>query len=183
MKSKTKYIMLIVGIISLGLLLTGGTYAYLTFTASVTNGKYNSTSECFLVDYTAGNAITGTLFQSKTPKGGLSGSVTMNINSDCNVPGKASIILNVGSSTSSILLSEGALKYAIYTNVNSSPVSSGTITSTGNIALNDANADAYQLSQTAKTYYIYVWLDGTEANNNYVDLFFSGYIHASATQT
>ena len=107
--------MLIVGIISLGLLLTGGTYAYLTFTAPVTNGKYNSTSECFLVDYTAGNAITGTMFQSKTPKGGLSGSVTMNIKSTCNVSGKASIILNVGSSTSGILISEGALKYAIYT--------------------------------------------------------------------
>jgi len=179
MDKKNKYIVLVIGIITFGLLFVGGTYAFLSFTATVNNSTYNGTSNCFLVDYTAGNAITGTMFQSSTPKGGLSGSVTMNINSNCGVNGTGTIKLNVGSNTSSILLSEGALKYAVYENINSSPVVSGSITSTGNKDL----YSGFTLSKTAKTYYIYVWLDGTIADNDYVDVPFSGYIQATATQT
>ena len=178
MTGRNKYLILVIGIISLGLLLVGGTYAFLSFTATVTNGTYNGTTTCFIVDYAEGDAITGTMFQSSTPKGGLSGSVTMNINSSCSISGTGTIILNVGSDTGSILLSEGALKYAVYEDVDSDPVASGTITSTGDLNL----YSNFTLSKTAKTYYIYVWLDGTIADNDYVDIPFSGYIHATATQ-
>ena len=41
----------------------------------------------------------------------------------------------------------------------------------------------FSLSHTATTYHIYIWLDGNLADNDYVNLPFSGYIHASATQT
>ena len=179
MNGKNKYVVLVVCIIMFGLLLVGGTYAFLSFTATVTNATYNGTSTCFIVDYDEGDAITGVMFQSSTPKGGLSGSVTMNIKSSCSVAGTGTIKLNVGSSTGSILLSEGALKYAVYENINSNPVASGTITSTGNKDL----YSGFALSMTAKTYYIYVWLDGSIADNDYVDIPFSGHIHATAIQT
>lgn len=179
MNGKSKYLVLVIFVITIGLLCVGGTYAYLSFSATVTNATANGTSTCFIVDYDEGDAITGVMFQSSTPKGGLSGSVTMNIKSSCSVTGKGTIKLNVGSSTGSILLSEGALKYAVYENINSSPVASGTITATGNKDL----YSGFTLSKTAKTYYIYVWLDGTIADNEYVDIPFSGHIHATAIQT
>jgi len=179
MTGKHKYLILVIGIISLGLLCVGGTYAYLSFAATVTNATYNGATTCFTVDYEEGDAITGTMFQSSTPKGGLSGSVTMNINADCSVTAKGTITLNVGSSTGSILLSEGALKYAVYDSTKTNVLSSGTITATGNKNL----YTGFDLSYTATTYYIYVWLDGNIADNDYVNIPFSGHIHASATQT
>lgn len=179
MMGKNKVLILVIGIVMLGLLCVGGTYAFLSFTATVTNASYNGTTTCFLVDYSAGQAITGTMFQSSTPKGGLSGSVTMNIKSSCSVTGKGTITLNVGSGTSSILLSEGALKYAVYDSSSTNVLSSGTITSTGNKDL----YTGFTLSKTATTYNIYIWLDGNIADNDYVDILFSGYIHASAVQT
>ena len=175
---KNRYVALIVGVICLGLLSVGGTYAFLSFNAVVINTTSNATSNCFLVDYNAGSEISGVMFQSKTPKGGLSGSVTMNINSTCNLNGTGAIKLNVGSSTGSVLLSEGALKYAVYENVDSNPVASGTITATGNKNL----YSGFSISKTAKTYYIYIWLDGTIADNDYINVPFSGHIFATATQ-
>lgn len=179
MKTKNKYFVLVLVVITIGLLCVGGTYAYLSFTATVQNTISNGTSKCFLADFEAGEAIEGVLYQSKTPKGGLSGSVSMKINSTCNVSGTGTIKLNVASSTSNILVSEGALKYAVYENINSSPVASGSINAKGNTNL----YSGFTLSTTAKTYYIYVWLDGTIADNDYFDVSFSGYIHAEATQT
>ena len=184
MAGNKKYIILVIGIVSLGLLLTGGTYAYLSFTASVTNATYNGTSTCFLVDYgttvdQSSLPINGYLFQSSTPKGGLLSTVTMNIKSGCSVNGKGYIYLNVGSATGSKLFQNNALKYAVYENVNSEPVSSGVISQTGEMTL----YGDFTLSETAKNYYIYIWLDGNIADNSYVNIPFSGYIHASATQT
>lgn len=181
---KRKYIILVVGIISLGLLLTGGTYAFLSLTATVANATYNATSTCFIVDYSVTNndntlPIDGVLFQSSTPKGGLSGSVTMNINSRCSVTGTGTISLNVGTATGSKLFEKNALKYAVYENVNSDPVASGNITKTGEMTL----YSNFTLSKTAKDYYIYIWLDGNIADNSYVNIPFSGYIHASGAQT
>lgn len=177
MKIKNKNILLIVAVISLGLLVSGGTYAWLTYDADVDNGEYDATSTCFLIDYDEGEEITGTLFQSSTPKGGLSGTVSMNINSSCDVDGVGTITINVDSGTDSILFSEGALKYAVYEDTTADPVSTGTITSSGDVTL----YSGFVLSKTAKTYYIYIWLDGTIADNDYKNLSFAGNIHASAT--
>lgn len=177
---KNKYLMLAITVICFGLLLVGGTYAFVTFTASVTNAKIDATSTCFIIDYDTGDAITGTLFQTSTPKGGLTGTVTLNINESCSVAGNGTITLNVGTGTSSVLLSEGALKYAVYEDVDEVPVSSGTITETGDINI----YTGFTLPMKhAKSYYIYIWLDGTIADNDYIDVTFSGNVKASATQT
>ena len=49
-KNIKKNTFLIVLILLIGLAIAGGTYAYLNLTANVTNGTYNLTSTCFLVD-------------------------------------------------------------------------------------------------------------------------------------
>lgn len=176
---KKKYIIFVIAIVCFGLTLVGGTFAWLTFNANVVNAKYNTTTTCFTIDYTNGNAISGVMYQSSTYKGGLTGSVTMKLNSSCSVQSAIGTIkLNVNSSTGSLLLSEGALKYAVYTDPNGSPAATGTITKTGEMTL----YDNFNMTMNAVTYYIYVWLDGTIADNEYVNLPFSGYIYTSATQ-
>ena len=104
--NKRKKILLVVGIILACVLVAGGTYAYLTFSVSVTNGTISGNVECFEIDYSImnfdfdcslmadingdgevnvfdmarlekclSNNITGTLFPSAGPSGGLSGRI------------------------------------------------------------------------------------------------------------
>lgn len=56
---KKKLIGTIIGVAMFAALIAGATFAFLSFTASVTNSTYNGTSMNFLVDYTKGTAITG----------------------------------------------------------------------------------------------------------------------------
>lgn len=163
--NKRKKILLIVGVILTCVLVVGGTYAYLTFSVSVTNGRISGSVECFeidysiidfdvdcslmaditgdgeindddlnyLMDYVNGNSsecnncdisgdgevngidllrmkrclsnkITGTLFPSAGPSGGLSGRIKINVNSSCNVKGTGTLYLNVDSGTSTTLV-------------------------------------------------------------------------------
>lgn len=96
-----KNIILAVSIIMIGLLVVGGTYAYLmSVSINVSNGRYNSTLECFNIDYDNGGSIVGTLVPSGTYTGGLSGSLTLGINDSCNVTGIGKLKLLVGNSNS-----------------------------------------------------------------------------------
>lgn len=241
MDSKRNYIVLLVTVLSLGVLLTGGTYAWLTFSpATIGSNTAEGNTTCFIMDYSGdfpapygdldfdggldakdmviladyldGNytfsnrqkiladinrdglidmndaqaltdrvtssGVTGEiLFPSKTDKGGLSGTVTININKDCSVSATGNIKLNVVSGTSSALLSSGALKYSIYDSSNTL-IGSGTLSSSG---IKTLNTSAITLSKTASTYTVYVWLDGTKVSNSHLGLAFNGYIYADAT--
>lgn len=191
MREKNKYVILVVMIISLGLMLTGGTYAWLTFTSTVGNNTYNGTSTCFLVTYNYNNddntlPIAGTLFQSATPKEGLFGKVTMALSSSCAITsGTATLTLYFNSTTSDVFFSHGALKYAVYDSATATtPISSGTLSSKSTTTI--GSGSNFALTKTARSFYVYIWLDGEatgENGNNYIDLVFDGYIKASATQT
>ena len=96
-----KNTILVISILVFGLVLAGGTYAWLTASVNVTNGKYNLTSDCFMIDYTDNTqTITGTLFPSVGPNKGLSGSVTMKVNDNCNAEGVGTLYLHVNNGTS-----------------------------------------------------------------------------------
>ena len=188
MNGKNKYLVLVIAIISFGVMLTSGTYAWLSFNnTTVGSATYNGTTTCFLVDYNYKNdnntlPITGTLFMSKTPKGGLSGKVTMALSSSCNVAnGTATLKLTINSSTSDVFFNgDKALKYAVYDSATATtPIKSGVISAKGTMTLGSGMA----ITKTATSYYVYIWLDGTLADNKYEDLSFSGYIVASATQS
>ena len=108
-----KNIVLILVIILTGLIISGGTYAYLTLAINVTNGNYNTMTHCFEIDYSINNAdntqdITGIMFPSDRPSGGLNGRVGFKINSSCQLYGKGTLKLHVNSGSSSKLTTSAA---------------------------------------------------------------------------
>lgn len=102
-----KNIYLIMGIVVFSLLVVGGTYAYMTLAANVTNGSYVAGTTCFIIDYnsdsTSSAPITGMMFPSSSAGGGLFGQVSLKINSSCNVNGTGTLYLNVTSADSTLI--------------------------------------------------------------------------------
>lgn len=97
--SNRRNIFLLLGILLLGLLVVGGTYAVLSVSLPVivTNGVYEHTIECFDIEYDTGGSIIGTLFPSSASTGGLSGSLSVGIKDTCDVLGTGSLNLIVHS--------------------------------------------------------------------------------------
>lgn len=99
-----KSIILSLVICAIGLILTGGTYAYFTMAFDATNSNIVTNTRCFSVNYTDNtNQITGTLFPSAGPAKGLSGSVTYQADTTCGVNGRGTFKLIVDNNTSSTL--------------------------------------------------------------------------------
>ena len=101
-----KYMLLAIFIFLSGLLIIGGTVAYLSSAVNVVNGNYVTNTKCFDVTYTDNtDQITGTLFPSANAGGGLSGSVSFVRDATCAVNGKGTLYLNVDSGSSNVLTS------------------------------------------------------------------------------
>ena len=99
-----KSIILSLVICAIGLILTGGTYAYFTMAFDATNSNIVTNTRCFSVNYTDNtNQITGTLFPSAGPAKGLSGSVAFQADTTCGVNGRGTFKLIVDNNTSSTL--------------------------------------------------------------------------------
>ena len=75
------------------------------------------------------------------------------------------------------------LKYAVYANATGTgtPLSKGKITSS-NIGSTVEIYNNFAIDRTQKYYYIFIWVDGYLTDATYVNLPFSGYITAEATQ-
>ena len=75
------------------------------------------------------------------------------------------------------------LKYAVYTtnDTTGTPIAKGYIVS-GDIGNDKTILSNIDVNRVLKEYYIYFWLDGYMTDNTYVELPFSGYISAEATQ-
>ena len=94
-----KYIIFTIGIILLGSMVAGGTYAYLSRTVTVTSGSANLSTHCFLIDYNINNQdnsqdISGILFPSANASGGLGGRVGLKTNSACTLQGTGTLKLH-----------------------------------------------------------------------------------------
>lgn len=76
-----------------------------------------------------------------------------------------------------------ALKYAVYDNAAGTgvPLSAGYITG-GDIGEDIPLYTGFDVNSTNTRYYMFIWLDGNLTNEDYEDLPFSGYIHASVVQ-
>ena len=186
MDNRRNYFFLIIAVIAFGMMLTGGTYAWLTFnTTTVGNNIISGDSTCFVIDY-SGSFEGGVLFPSKTDKGGLMATATLSINQSCNVNAVGYVKLNVGTGTDSKFFAKDGsnnyvLNYSIYDSNGTTKLGSGAITGTGDITL---NTSTITLTKTPTTYYVYVWLNGAHSlvDNSYLNLPFSGTLKASATQ-
>lgn len=176
MNNKKKLFGTILGVAAFVVLVAGVTYAWFTWASE--NTIINGTSGCFNIAYDKGTDVSGTLNPSATYEGGANATVKINISDACNITGAATISLNTNAETN-LDLAAGAVKYAVYQG--DSEIATGTITATGDKEL--ATVALTQAATATTEYTVYVWIDGALSDNSYVGKTYSGYIHASATQT
>ena len=103
-KESKKNMILLLIVLLVGFAISGGTYAYLSYSINVTNGTFSGMTECFNIDYNINNQdgstnITGTLFPSSTPSSGLNGRVGLKISDSCNIYGTGALKLHINSET------------------------------------------------------------------------------------
>lgn len=162
----------IIGVAAFVAFIVGITYAWFTWNSNDT--ILSGESGCFTIEYKNGSAISGNISPSSDYTGGKSTTATMNINASCTTEGEATINLTTHDTTT-VSLDDGAVKYAVYNG--QTLVNEGTITgSTQALATVD-------LTKTATTYTVYVWLDGNITDNTYIGKSYSGQISVSAIQT
>ena len=203
MEKKKKY--LILGIIIL-LALVGVTVAYLTWSSDKINIGLNS--DCFTIDYTKGQDISGNLKLLNendlisdgkfTIKDGMGiSAVNIGIKSSCNIEGLGSIYLNVTNISDAFTTgdSKGALKYVVLKNTSTitNPTDINTtsllnqsfdIVAIGNITSNDKKLlYKMELSNTEiNKYIIVIYIDNDLAGNSIMSASFAGKISSEAEQ-
>ena len=149
---------LLIAIVSVGI-----TYAWLSWSSSVNIG---GTSECFDVNYVKGQDIGSDSNQANfslasSYKEGLSSVLKVNLKDTCTITnGTGTLYLNTDTTTSSILLTSGVLKYQVLEGTNK--VANGTVTKTGSLAIYKDIA----ITSTVKELTVYVWLDGSLVNDS-----------------
>lgn len=196
--------LIVLGVLALILIVSGITYAILTWTSSRVN--IGLTSNCFTIDYTKGNDIANASIKALnesdlisdnkfTIKEGIALTyANIGIKSTCTIEGYGSLYLNVTTLSSAFSTgnSKGALKYAVLDNTSTTStvtvasllnqkfniVSKGSITSTGKITLLTK-----QLSNTKlNKYLIVIYADVSKIANDAMDASFNGTVSADANQ-
>ena len=196
--------LIVLGVLALILIISGITYAILTWTSSKIN--IGLTSNCFTIDYTKGNDIANASIKALnesdlisdnkfTIKEGIALTyANIGIKSTCTIEGYGSLYLNVATLSSAFSTgnSKGALKYAVLDNTSTTStvtvasllnqkfniVSKGSITSTGKITLLTK-----QLSNTKlNKYLIVIYADVSKIANDAMDASFNGTVSADANQ-
>ena len=196
--------LIVLGVLGLILIISGITYAILTWTSSRVN--IGLTSNCFTIDYTKGNDIANASIKALnesdlisdnkfTIKEGIALTyANIGIKSTCTIEGYGSLYLNVTTLSSAFSTgnSKGALKYAVLDNTSTTStvtvasllnqqfniVSKGSITNTGKITLLTK-----QLSNTKlNKYLIVIYADVSKIANDAMDASFNGTVSADANQ-
>mgnify|MGYP000118594168 CR=1 FL=1 len=196
--------LIVLGVLALILIISGITYAILTWTSSKIN--IGLTSNCFTIDYTKGNDIANASIKALnesdlisdnkfTIKEGIALTyANIGIKSTCTIEGYGSLYLNVTTLSSAFSTgnSKGALKYAVLDNTSTTStvtvasllnqqfniVSKGSITNTGKITLLTK-----QLSNTKlNKYLIVIYADVSKIVNDAMDASFNGTVSADANQ-
>ena len=204
MEKKKKLIIL--GVILLLIIVSGATFAILTWNSTMI--KLGINTNCFTIDYTKGNNISGSLKlineedlisnNKFTIKEGVGVSaVNIGINSNCSIEGYGRILLNVTNISSTFTTgdSKGALKYAVLNNTSSiTDIKSITSTSLNSqsfdiVAMGSITSGGVkdilvrQLSNTELyKYIIVIYVDNNLAGNDITEGVFTGNISADATQ-
>lgn len=192
-----KLIGTIIGVIFFIILVAGATFAWLTYTANVNNGVYNTTTMNFLVNYTKGTDI------SSLPM--LSGDISASTCTGCNVitvqaskqnlDGTLYLKLHTEDDAGSNALADGAcIKYAVCVGTACSGASTTAFSQISGVSTGildssdfDTNRDIviYEgpLTVSTTSYNIYLWIDNELITNNEINKTYTGYIHAFAVQS
>ena len=196
--------LIVLGVLALILIVSGITYAILTWTSSRIN--IGLTSNCFTIDYTKGNDIANASIKALNESDLISNNkftikegialtyANIGIKSTCTIEGYGSLYLNVTTLSSAFSTgnSKGALKYAVLDNTSTTStvtvasllnqqfniVSKGSITSTSKITLLTK-----QLSNTKlNKYLIVIYADVSKIANDAMNASFNGTVSADANQ-
>lgn len=205
MKNKAKLFGMITGVILFVVMIVGLTYAYFTWQSSDTN--ITGTSECFLINYVNGQDISSVDLSAIDETEFINGNnitimdgmalttVSIGIDSSCDVNGNASIMITPSNISSAFTTgnSIGSLKYAVvpyssddYPNVtlenligeSFSILSNNSITSEDSFVIHSDNI----LSGNTYEYIIIFYLDEVLVNNDAITAIFEGIISAEAIQ-
>lgn len=196
--------LIVLGVLALILIISGITYAILTWTSSRVN--IGLTSNCFTIDYTKGQDITNQsikLINEKdlisegkfTIKDGIALTyANIGIKSTCTIEGYGILKLNVTSLTDAFTTgnSKGSLKYAVLKNTSTTStitvasllnqsfdlVARGSITKLGTI---DILTEQLSNNEIYK-YLIVVYIDNSLVGNDVIGSSFAGNISAEAYQ-
>ena len=139
------------------------TYAWLSWSSSVNIG---GTSECFDVNYVKGQDIgsdsnPANFSLASTYTEGLSSVIKVNLKDTCTISnGTGTLYLNTDTTTSSILLTSGVLKYQVLEGTNE--VANGTVSSTGNLPI----YNNIEINNEVKQLTVYIWIDGSLVNDS-----------------
>ena len=177
MKRKVLYSILFVLLIVI--VITGSTYAWLSWSGVV---NILGTSECFDVNYVKGGDIgsdsnPAKLSMASSYTEGLSTSVTVSLKNTCTITnGTGKLYLNTDTGvSSSTLLSGKILKYQVLDGTNE--VASGIVSSAEKTLI----YSDIPITTTAKTIKVYIWLDGNLVTNDIIDDVLSGTYSGSIT--
>ena len=208
MTKDKKYMYVGIGLLLVTLVLSGVTYAVLTWTSTKTNIGINT--DCFTIDYTKGDNITGKLKlinwgdiyndenNTFTIKEGMGMSyVNLGIKSACNIEGYGSIYLNVTELSDTFKDggdSFGALRYAVLKNTSDLEDNNLNITNlkeqsfemleengiveTGKIKIHEETLSNTEVNK----YIIIIYIDEDMAGNDVLSATFKESISAEATQ-
>ena len=196
--------LIILGIVLGVLLVSGITYAILTWTSSKIN--IGLTSNCFTIDYTKGNDIANASIKALSENDLISNNkftikegialtyANIGIKSTCTIEGYGSLYLNVTTLSDAFITgnSKGALKYAVLNNTSTTStitvasllnqsfdiVSSGSITSVGKLKLLTEQLSNNKLNK----YLIVIYADESKIANDAVSASFNGTVSADANQ-
>lgn len=183
---KAKIIGTIIGVLIFVILIAGITYAYFTWRSN--DVVISGSSKCFVIDYGVSQEI-GAADSSKnisignSHRDGAYAEVTFDVDDNCpDTKAIGTLYLNTNTVGTDENILTGALKYVVIKNTDTTSrvVSDGVITSTDTITI----LDNIELSAESKdyTYQVWVWIDSSLADNNYIGLQYSGYISAEAEQ-
>jgi len=161
-----KLLLMISLIVIVAIAVVGITYAIYTWAFSE---RLSGESECFNINYVKGQDIgsdteTAFIYPSTTYSGGLSATVSVSTDSSCTITnGIGTIYLTTEESTSSALLSSGALKYQVLHG--STLKESGTISNTGKLPISTDIA----VGTASTSYTVTVWVDKAELEGTNVE--------------
>ena len=182
---KRKLIGTIIGVTMFAALIVGATYAWLSFTANVTNTTSNGSTLNYWVNYAKGedlsdmpiliNPTTSTASKVTVTAQRPKGSIADNIK----------IYLTTTSSNG--LTTSGAIRYVICegecnANFTGNTINSVTATSTVNIFTGTLPGTVDSTSNATVTYNVYFWIDAETITNRHLGHTYAGYIHADSTQ-
>lgn len=169
----------ILGVVLLIVIVAGVTYAL--FEANANKEDAVSGDTCFSIKYTKGQNISGELEMGASYTTGKSTDIVIgldnsssNANRCSNIIGKGTIYLTTTSSNLDYTKTNIPLRYSVV--VGSTVKATGAINGTENQIL----YENFDVTATSVTYKVYIWYDQSKDDiNDFSDITFAGYIHAS----